>query len=103
MVMTGSHVPAQSSGPRDPFDAESEGGLAHGDLALLGEGDGGGEGPHHGVLEFGVEPFFLPFELLDVLGPLEVRAGDAPGVGEDVRYDPDAALGEDLVALGRGR
>ncbi len=45
----------------------------------------------------------LPAELLDVHRPLEVRAGDAAGVGEDVGDDGDAPVVEDCVAAGRDR
>ena len=38
-----------------------------------------------------------------VLHPLEVRHGDAAGVGQDVGHHEHAALVQDLVRLGRGR
>ena len=44
----------------------------------------------------------IPEEPAEVLHPLEVGDGDAACVGEHVRQDRDAALGEDRVRLERG-
>ena len=44
-----------------------------------------------------------PEEAGAVLDPLEVRDGDAAGVGEDVRHDQDALLVQDLVGALRRR
>ena len=49
-------------------------------------------GALHPVEELGGEALLLPGELLDVLRPLEVRAGHAAGVGEDVGDHRDAAV-----------
>src|SRR5205814_8417190 len=95
-----SHVAADLGGASDPFDADGEGGVAHGDVPALGEGGGGVEGPEHHVPQLLVEAVFLPFELLDVLGPLEVGAGDAAGVGQQVGDHPLSGVGEDVGRLG---
>src|SRR5262249_42501959 len=49
-----------------------------------------------------VDGRLLPEVSLAVLDPLEVGGGDAAGVGQDVRDDEDALVGEDLVRGGGG-
>ena len=65
---------------------------------LLGEAVDGHRRELHPVGELGVEPLEFPRELLDVLRPLEVRAGHTTGVGQDVGDDGDALRLEHRVA-----
>jgi hypothetical protein len=58
-------------------------------------------GSAHLLVQFLVDPIFIPSELLDVLRPLEIAHGDATGVGENVRNDQDAPLVQDLAGFGR--
>ena len=61
------------------------------------------EGALHQLDQAVVHLLLRPEELLAALQPLEVGDGDAAGVGDDVRHDGDAALGEDGVGLEIGR
>ena len=56
-------------------------------------------GSAHLLVQFLVDPFFIPSELLDVLHPLEIAHGDATGVGENVRNDQDVPVVQDLIWL----
>ena len=60
-------------------------------------------GSAHLLVQFLVDTFFIPSELLDVLRPLEIAHGDAAGVGENIRNDQDAAFVENLIGLRRRR
>ena len=67
-----------------------------------------GAGPHRdeGVVHAGAQPLgeraLVPRVALAALRPLEVRRGDAAGVGEDVGHDDDAPLVEHRLRLDRG-
>ena len=54
----------------------------------------------HLALEALVHFVLFPEVAVAILHPLEVRRGDAAGVGEDVGNDEDAALAEMLSASG---
>src|SRR3989344_5967855 len=57
----------------------------------------------HLFFEFGKDVFFLPFFAVDILVPLEIRDGDASGVGENVGDDGHSLLREYGVRFnGRG-
>ena len=57
----------------------------------------------HLCFEAAVDFVFLPEVAVAILDPLEVRGGDAAGVGEDVGDDEHAALVQVLVRLRRRR
>src|SRR5439155_20799330 len=55
------------------------------------------------AMELGVDLVLFPRELLDVLGPLEVRDGDAAAVQRDRRVDLHLAVRRDEYAPDGGR
>ena len=55
------------------------------------------EGGLHDATQALGDELLFPCEALPALRPLEVRGSDTAGVGEDVRYDDDAAALDDRV------
>src|SRR5580700_113345 len=80
-----SDIAPQPNGAGHPLDADGEGRLTERNTAvLLAESHSGVVSAVHGFGQFGVETLFGPAELLDILGPFEVRPGHPTGVGQDV-------------------
>src|SRR5579864_3400105 len=61
------------------------------------------EGLAHDVLQLLVDHGLLPEVALAVLHPLEVRGGDAAGVGQNVGHNENALVGENVVCRRGGR
>jgi hypothetical protein len=88
--------------PDTPYGQHKSSG-SHVDPMLARDLPYGAIGSPHLLVQFLVDPFFIPSELLDVLRPLEIAHGDATSVGEDVRNDQDAPVVQDLAGFGRCR
>src|SRR5437879_5202299 len=101
--------PAQHGGPPHAADGHDQGGGAEGYLALAHDARERRVRVPHVAMELGVDLVLFPRELLDVLGPLEVRDGDAAlgqrlvGLGRRRRVDLHLAVRRDEYALDGGR
>ncbi len=72
--------------PYTPY-GQHESSRSHVDVMLARDLPYRAIGSAHLLVQFLVDPFFIPSKLLDVLRPLEIAHGDATGVGENVRND----------------
>ena len=77
-------------------------GCAQGNFVLVGRLGNGGVGIAHDACEALVDFFFAPVEAGEVLHPLEVRNGNAACVGQHIRYDQNAFVAQNVVALRGG-
>src|ERR1700754_3382484 len=81
-------------------DGEHVGGDAVVDVVRTGVSDDVVKALGHDAVKTLVDFGFGPEVAHAVLDPLEVAGGDTTGVGEDVGYDKDALVSQDLIGDG---
>src|SRR5512141_173177 len=94
---------AVPAGVGDAADGNDVSGVAHVELARPGQLADGLVGGRHLVVELDQDLVFGPEEVHVALDLLEVAAGDAAGVGQEVGDYEDAPALDDRVGLGRRR
>src|SRR3954451_592454 len=99
----GSEVAAGPGGLDNPLDPQAVRRLAQATAVALGPFGHLAVGVVHRVGEPLLDLVLGPAEVLEVLGPLEVRDDHATGVGEHVGDDEDATLGGGPLGAGGGR
>ena len=90
---------SQFNGTGDPLHADMKCRLAVGDAFGLGLLPYFAIGPRHNLYQLFADMAFLPTELLQVLGPLELGDDDPAGVDQYVRHDPDPAFSQYVVGF----
>src|SRR3989454_2992327 len=94
--------PSQSVGAGNAIDGDRVSGGPEGNLLLGRAVRDLTISPQQNFLHLRVDAVLVPENLLEVLGPFEIRHRDAAGVGQDVRQNVDAAGCKGLVRFGRG-
>src|SRR3989449_539373 len=94
--------PSQSLGAGNAIDGNRVSGGPEGNLLLGRPVRDLTISPQQNFLHLRVDAVLVPENLLEVLGPFEIRHRDAAGVGQDVRQNVDAAGCKGLVRFGRG-